>query len=175
MKPTLHRNSGFSTYELMIVIAIIGILAAIFIPNMIGWKDRAKLGEGTRDLYAAFQMARSRAAKDNVAVTLSFAPGGALGSNYALFVDDGAGTADSDLDGVPDGAGDGLTNGTETVFMRGQLPSGVRINATSFTNDAVAFGGNGLPNGAGNANLVNARGDVRNLSLSIAGMVQVQY
>lgn len=171
----MHRNSGFSIYELMVVIAIIGILAAIFIPNMIGWRDRAKLGEGTRDLYAAFQLARSRAARENVDVTLSFAPAGALGQRYALFVDDGAGTADADLDGVPDGAGDGLINGTETVFMNGTLPPGVRVNATTFTNDAVAFGGNGLPNGVGSANLANTRGDTRSLFLSIAGRVRVQY
>ena len=171
----MRGNSGFSLYELMVVIAIIAVLAAIAVPNMIGWRQRARLGEATRALYSTFQLAKSRAARQNATITFSFAPAGVVGQGYALFIDDGAGTADADLDGVPDGANDGLINGTEIVFLNSQLPLGVSINATTFTNDAVAFRGNGLPSGSGMANLINTAGETRNLVLSTAGRVQVQY
>ncbi len=42
----MNNNRGFTLIELMIVIAIIGILAAIAIPNFISYRDKAFLCEG---------------------------------------------------------------------------------------------------------------------------------
>lgn len=37
------RKKGFTLIELMVVIAIIGILSSIAVPNFLGQKDEAKL------------------------------------------------------------------------------------------------------------------------------------
>ena len=171
----MRRDAGFTIYELLTVIGIIAVLAAIAVPNMIGWRNSAKLDNGARDLYSAFQMAKARAAKENTEVTLSFAPSGATGREYALFVDDGAGTTDDvDGDGVLDAANNGIIDGTETVYYRNRIPEGVSIDSTTFTDNAVTFGGNGLPNGVGSVNIVNST-ESRGLFLSMAGRVRIQY
>jgi type IV pilus assembly protein PilA len=53
------KKSGFTLIELMIVVAIIGILAAIAIPAFIGYVKRAKTSEATGNLNSLFKTAVS--------------------------------------------------------------------------------------------------------------------
>src|SRR3972149_4788358 len=77
----LHtRRGGFTLIELMIVVAIIGILAAIAIPNFLRFQLKAKSSEGKTNLAAIRTAEESYAAQYATYVVAGMAPGASVGT-----------------------------------------------------------------------------------------------
>ncbi len=71
----MRNKSGFTLIEMMVVIAIIGILAGIVVPNLISWRSNHQLNGMAREIQGVFQGARLQAIKGNSSVTITFDAG----------------------------------------------------------------------------------------------------
>jgi len=69
---TTDKISGLTLMEMMMVIAIIGVLCAIATPNIIKWLPKHRVGSAAREVMATLEYARINAIKANEAVTVSF-------------------------------------------------------------------------------------------------------
>ena len=143
-----RTQSGFTLYELLITVTIVGIILSFGIPNMLQFNQNGRMTSSANDMHSAFHLARSESsrAKTNITVCASANAlaagancGGAWNQGFIVFVDD---DGDINRSGV-----------TETVLRaHGPIADGVSL---AIADDATYFSfsstGLGRPNVNGNA------------------------
>jgi type IV fimbrial biogenesis protein FimT len=154
-----HPRRGFTTLELLVVISILLILAAIALPNLSGWARNQRLKGVARDLMSHFQFARLEAIKRSTTIALAFNPGAGGVGNYTVFVDNGAGGGDIPGNLIQDSE-------AETTLRRAIMPFGVTLTSTTFTADRAGYNARGFPV-LGNGGIVRLSTDSRSYEVEM--------
>ena len=131
----MRKNSGFTTYELMVTIAIMAIIAAITMPPYLKWYRGSRLRSAVSSFTVDLEMAKTEAIRENTFVVVEFGA-----RSYTMFFDPG--------DGVG-GPPNWIQDADERKILRRDMPPGVSIDTASLSlpvvNDKVRFNSRGLP------------------------------
>ncbi len=72
------REGGFTLIEVMVVVAIIGIVSAIAVPNYLQWNSKNQLREAANRIQSQLTFARIAAMNRNTTTTVTFFMAGNL-------------------------------------------------------------------------------------------------
>jgi len=88
------NQGGFTLYELMVTVAIVGVVLAFGVPNMRQFNQNAKMTSTANDLHAAIHLARSESSRAKTNITVCPSDDGATcgadvtwDQGYIVFVD----------------------------------------------------------------------------------------
>ena len=144
--PCRFSHQGFTFLELVVIMAVIGLLAAIAAFGIPEWRANITLRTTARDVISSFQFARVEAAKRNASIQVQVTVGGA-----------GVGACT-------------VLDGAETIRIL-DLPPRVSISSTTIS--PYVFNTRGIPtSGGGTVRLTN--GDrTYDVILSPAGAISL--
>jgi len=138
-----RTQAGFTLYELLITVLVVGVILTFAVPNMQDFTRNSRMTSTANDMHAAFHLARSESsrAKSNITICPSAdgaSCGGTWEDGYIVFVDD-----DGDLT---------VDAGPDSVLRRhDEVAEGVSL---AIADDATYFSyastGLGRPNVGGN-------------------------
>ena len=163
----MENQRGFTVIEMMVVVAIVGIVLMIAVPNFQVWLTNQNLREDTVQIEGNLQLARMAAINRSAPVTVRFnAP---APNQFTVFVDDGNGG----------GTARNLTrDGAEILILQGALNPDIVFSLVDFGGQpGVLFNGRGfrgLPNGGNSfVNIQNTQGKTMMIAVTLVGDVNV--
>ena len=137
----ISTQTGFTLYELLTTLLIVGIVLSIGIPNMQSFRQNSRMTAVANDLHSSFHLARSEASRSKTNITIcasansmAAAPtcGGELEAGWIIFEDRN---------------GDIAVNGDDAVLRRfPAVTGGIKIK-TDGPDDYFSYAPTGLGRG----------------------------
>ncbi|MBI4619770.1 MAG: GspH/FimT family pseudopilin [Desulfobacterales bacterium] len=135
MRIRLRDKKGFTMIELLIVVAIIGITAAVASPYIIDWIPTMRVNSAARDLVSEMQLARMKAVSERNDYVITF---DTANNQYSIYDDgDNDGAEASELVKTVDV--DTEHKGIQFGYVAGKNPSNEDITGS------VQFGATSSP------------------------------
>ena len=145
------RAWGFTLMEMIIALALLGILLAIAIPSLQSYAVNENLRTAVRDFMSDFAMAKERAISENTNYTISFSQGG---NQYIITSTSGANTQIKPFSAYG-------------ASIQSSIPAGVTFQ-TRGTVDPPTDTNGGLT-------LINPRGSTAVITWNAAGRAYAQF
>lgn len=136
------NQCGFTIYELLITMLIIGIILTIGVPSMTAFTQNSRISGTANDLHASFQLARSEAARSKTNITICASDNsmdagancsGTINDGWIIFID-----LNGDLD--RSGAGENVIRAHPAVPDRLTVTANAGANYFSYAPSGLGRG-----------------------------------
>ncbi len=136
-----RTQTGFTLYELLTTMLIVGVVLAIGVPNMQSFRQNSRMTAAANDLHSSFHLARSEAARAKTNITICATAdstiavpvcGGELEAGWIVFED-----RDGDI----------VVDANEPVLRRYPAVAGAIVINTVGPDDYFSFASTGLGRG----------------------------
>ena len=160
-------TKGFTMLELLIVVVVLGIVAAMAVPNFLGWVANYHIKAAANDLYSNLQYARINAVKQNKQWAVVF---DTANKKYYVFSDSGDGDWTTLGDNTTERTVELSDHAEDIVYGMGNATENVTLTGGSFTNGA-AFGPRGTCSSEGYIYLTNNSGTAYAVGAGLGGVI----